>query len=303
MLRTIICLFLFCALWGWPLPVAGEMPCRNTVSSERFTCAGLSEGAMTTVQERPARTVFSPSGFMASPSPAFRTPILFPSAIVDNRAGKRVPGTGAISPDSGPRKVVPAPNEPAWTAGNIATLQEMFPTKQALDAFMRVFYLEAPAYPNTGEYEFVSFDRSTNVYLMITLDWKGDGSFTSLLVVKKEKDKLLAQEVRTGGPSITNLSDIVVDLKNDGRQEVLIPRALGPQDGTMPPAVIPDIYQWDGKQLVQSNGAFKDYYAEVVLPHLREEMAAVSRDKHSASLKLKHKFEAEIDELMKIVNQ
>jgi hypothetical protein len=262
------------------------------------------------VQERPAGAVFSPShfGFTASISPSFMAPVSFPSALPVNRAaaGKRVPGAGPaglISPDSGPRKVVPAPNGPAWTARNIATLQEMFPTKQALDAFMRVFYLDAPAYPNTGEHEFVSFDQSTNIYLVITLDWSGDGSFTSLLVVRREKDKFLAQEVRTGGASITNLADIIVDLKNDGQQEVLIPRALGPHDGTTPPAVIPDVYQWDGKQLVQSNGAFKGYYAEVVLPRLREEMAAVSRNKHSASLKLKHKFEAEISELMKIVNQ
>ena len=310
MLRTVVCLFLFCALCVWPLPGSCEMPCGNRVPSQRLTCAGLSEGAMITVQERPAGAVFSPSrfGFIASTSPSFRAPAVFPSAIPGNRAavGKRVPGAGpagALSPDSGPRKVVPATNEPAWTAGNIAALQEMFPTKQALDAFMRVFYLDAPAYPNTGEYEFVSFDRSANIYLLIALDWSGDGSFTSLLVVRRENDKFLAQEVRTGGASITNLSDIIVDLKNDGRQEVLIPRTLSPHDGTTPPAVIPDVYQWDGKQLVQSNGAFKDYYTEVVLPRLREEMAAVSGDKHSARLNLKHKFEAEITELMKIVNQ
>src|SRR5258708_35490198 len=161
----------------------------------------------------------------------------------------------------------------------------------------------AHACTNNVEYEFVSFDRRTRIYLGIRLDRSGDGSFTSLLVVRKENDKFLAQEVRTGGANITNLSDIIVDLKNDGRQEVLIPRALGPHDGTTPPAVIPDVYQWDGKQLVQSNGAFKDYYTEVVLPRLRDEMAAVSEEKHSARLNLKHKFEAEITELMKIVNQ
>lgn len=310
MLRTVACLFLFCALCVWPLHGSCAMPCRNGVPSQRLTCAGFSESATMTVQERPARAMISPGsfGFMASTSPSFKVSDLFPSAIADSRAaaGRRIPGTspaGAISPESEPRKVVPAPDESAWTAGNIATLQEMFPTKQALDAFMRVFYLDAPAYPNTGEYEFVSFDRSANVYLVITLDWSGDGSFTSLLVVRKERAKFLAQEVRTGGASITSLSDIIVDLKNDGRQEVLIPRALGPHDGATPPAVIPDVYQWDGKQLVQSNGAFKDYYAEVVLPRLREEMAAVSKDRHSAGMKLKHKFEAEIDELMKIVNQ
>lgn len=241
-----------------------------------------------TVQESPARALIFRNGFgfAASTSPSFKAPDLFPSAVSGSRAaaGKRVSGT-------------------AWTEGNLATLQQMFPTKQALDAFMHVFYLDAPAFPNTGEYEFVSFDRSKNIYLVITLDWSGDGSFTSLLVVRKENDKFLAQEVRTGGASITNLSDIIVDLKNDGRQEVLIPRMVGPHDGTTPPAVIPDVYQWDGKQLVQSNGAFKDYYAEVVLPRLQAEMAAVSRDRHSAGLKLRHKFEAEIDELMKIVNQ
>src|SRR5258708_11257308 len=151
MLRTFICLFLFCALCVWPLPGSCEMPCGNRLPSQRLTCAGLSEGAMMIVQERPAGAVFSPSrfGFLASTSPSFKAPAAFPSAIAGNRAaaGKRAPGAGpagALSPDSGPRKAVPATNEPAGTAGNIAALQEMFPTQHALDAFMRAFYLDAP---------------------------------------------------------------------------------------------------------------------------------------------------------------
>src|SRR5258708_28860101 len=124
----------------------------------------------------------------------------------------------------------------------------------------------AHACTNNVEYEFVSFDRRTRIYLGIRLDRSGDGSFTSRLVVRKENDKFLAQEVRTGGASITNLSDIIVDLKNDGRQEVLIPRALRPHYGTTPPAVNPDVYQWDGKQLLQSHSAFNGYHTQDVLP-------------------------------------
>ncbi len=196
---------------------------------------------------------------------------------------------------------------PAWTTSNIETLKKLFPDKQAVSSFVRQFFPDAAVEPNVGEYEFVNFDNSGNVSLVITLDWSGREFYTSLIVVKKLNNKFVNQEVHTGGANITRLGDRIVDLNNDGQKEILVPRLLGPYEGTTPTPVIFDVYKWDGTQLVKANGEFKNYYANIVLPRVESALAALSQGQSTGgptvNIKLKQKFEVEIAELKKIINQ
>jgi hypothetical protein len=97
---------------------------------------------------------------------------------------------------------------------------------------------------------------------------------------------------------------------------------LGKYEGASPIPIVPDVYKWDGKQLVKADGEFKDYYATVVLPRLKTAMAELnqkqvstgtandmnSRDKRqeeaaATNAKLRDKYSREMDEVNKIINQ
>lgn len=195
-----------------------------------------------------------------------------------------------------------------WTSRNIQSLYRLIPNHRTATAFVREFYPNSIPAPNVGEYAFINFGpQEGGVLYLATLDWSGQAFYTTIFIVRNQDGQLAAQAIHTGGASVENLADSVVDLNHNGQKEILVPRLLGPYEGAQPVPVIPDVYLWNNSRWEKDNEAFKDYYAGTVLPRLRSRLRKLKEGQTTtgpeSNARLKAVIEKEIVDVNRIFHK
>lgn len=98
--------------------------------------------------------------------------------------------------------------------------------------------------------------------MIATIDYSGRGFFNNVVIIRKADDQFVYQLLK--GFEV-DLDDVVVNLDNDGKKELLIPRLLSLYRGAKPMALWTDIFKWDGKKYSKANEAHKSFYTKKLL--------------------------------------
>ncbi len=169
-----------------------------------------------------------------------------------------------------------------WTTENLRRLNKLLPDRKTAGKFVTSFFASGTSsgmLPSVGDYGFVSLSGERTLTFLAGIDWSGRAFYTTILVVRNQNRKLIAQKIHTGnGASAYGLMHRVVDLRHDGQSEILVPRLLGEYAGTTPVGEVDDVYAWDGTRFVEDDGAFREYYAKTVLPRLQGTLASLMRN-------------------------
>lgn len=137
-----------------------------------------------------------------------------------------------------------------------------------------------------GQHLFRDLNKDNTYELLATLDYSGRAFYSVLIVVKKVNKRFEYQELRAF--NITNLKKIIVDLDQDGIQELRVEGLFTSYKGVRPTAYWTDIYQWDGKQYVRASENFPRFY-EAEIRELQEKIKVLGENIKKRQQELKGK--------------
>jgi hypothetical protein len=164
----------------------------------------------------------------------------------------------------------------AWTLSNEPALRGLFKDAESTEEFLReVVHVNTNDEPQVkvGDCRFAQLTGDESEQLLCTLS---DGSrfYPTLVVIRNESRKFHYDEISTGGAlDMPMLAKVVVELDPSGARGLLIPRLMGPYQGARPTPVAFDLYAYRGGKLVNVNGQYPEYYRQILLPQLKNELS------------------------------
>ena len=199
----------------------------------------------------------------------------------------------------------------SWNTKNIGALKALFSNAASVETFINEVNPKFAIYSvygeSVGQYEFIDLGNNGEVELLAAVDLTGRKIYDLVYIVQKVNNEFRISDLM-GGEGIFDLKSHIVDLNNDGRKEFLLPRRLAqPKFMVDPRPAIDDVYEWDGTGFRKANASFKNYYRSL-LPGLKAEHEAIVQgnkklvDPSQKDL-LKKKYEREIEEVNKILNE
>jgi hypothetical protein len=120
-----------------------------------------------------------------------------------------------------------------------------------------------------GDFGWFDLGNDGRLELVTTLDVNGRSFFNAFMIYRQDAPgKISFEEIR--GWNIGRLSKVVRDLNGDGREELVIPTPLPPDNWapTVDTPAWPKVYRFDGQRYVDASASFPDFYDREVLPVL-----------------------------------
>jgi hypothetical protein len=159
-----------------------------------------------------------------------------------------------------------------WTGANAGRLGALFHSTHAVGALERQTL--PPGENNDfvrdiGEYAIVDLNNDGHLELVCTVDASGHARFTNLVVFWQQDGQIKRAQMQSDGASISELNTRLVDLKHDGRKEILIPHLLAAYAGSDPVGEIPEVYKFDHGELTNVDREFTAYYRHELLPQVK----------------------------------
>lgn len=215
-------------------------------------------------------------------------------------------GLFSVSVSAGADAVTDNAKSIAWTDNNLAGLNKVFKDTATVNAFIHSLQPDTDPQPNVGEFQLVDLHRDGKVELVVTVAFSR-AFYNHIYVVSRNGDEFELAVISTGGPTVENLKSSIVDLNEDGRKQILVPRALAPYAGIEPIPVTIDVYAWNGSQYDAANAQFGNYYRNVVLPKLyaaldRIQKGQETKDPETMNI-LKNKYQKEIQAVKETIGQ
>ena len=198
----------------------------------------------------------------------------------------------------------------SWNTENIGALKSLFSNAASVETFINEvnpnFAIHSVYGESVGQYEFIDLGNNGEVELLAEVDLTGRKIYDLVYIVQKVNNDFRISDLMAGEG--IKLKSCIVDLNGDGRKEFLLPRRLTqPKFMVDPRPAINDVYAWDGTEFRKANASFKNYYRSL-LPGLKSEHEAIVQGKKklvdpSQKDLLKKKYEKEIEEVNKILNE
>jgi hypothetical protein len=174
-----------------------------------------------------------------------------------------------------------------WERKSIIDLERVLPDSKAVQVFIGEVLASdhhggkndpVGSPPVVSGYKFVDLKGDGEMELVSLLDYTGRMRPTELMVIENRDGHLHTAHLYAGegGLGIGEIQRVVRDIKHDGRSELLIPYALEPFiSPVIPTPHLVHVYVYQNGELVQSDGAFLNYYKGEVLPKLEAELEAL----------------------------
>jgi len=114
-----------------------------------------------------------------------------------------------------------------------------------------------------GEFRFLDLNNDKKYELLVTLDYSGRAFYNTLVIVRKTNGNYEHQKLNAF--NIKRIDDIIVDLNNDGMEEILVTNLFGTYRGINPTPCWTDIYKWDGIRYRLASNEFPKYYEKRIV--------------------------------------
>lgn len=142
-----------------------------------------------------------------------------------------------------------------WSANQIS---DFIHTITASDVQIRV-----------GDFRFIDLLGNGSLELVANADISGRAFFNTVVIVRQKGSAFSFQKLHA--INVESLSDVIADINNDGRQEMLVPTPLTPYlGGPFPQAKWTAIYSWSGSVYLEDSSSFASYYASNIVPTLQQ---------------------------------
>ena len=174
-----------------------------------------------------------------------------------------------------------------WTVANLSKLHAIFPgVKEVADFENQTL---APDDRDdldpqkVGEFLIVDLNNDGHLELICSVDVTDRAFYTDVVVFSQRRGQIVRTDTSTRGANMVDLGSRIVDLKHDGRKEILVPQLLGQYAGADPAAQLPAIYKFDHGQLVKASREFPDYYNRLLLPQLKAKLESLFNEPRSTT--------------------
>ena len=131
------------------------------------------------------------------------------------------------------------------------------PSREAVEAFIQEL-VDSQAQAQVCGWEFVDLNNDGVNELVASLDYSGRLFRNTLVLISKTGDVFRTQSVPAW--NVTNVSDIVKDLNNDGAKKLIVPQPLSDYEGAKCIATWKTVHQWDGNAFVDVSRRFPEMY-------------------------------------------
>jgi hypothetical protein len=120
---------------------------------------------------------------------------------------------------------------------------------------------------NVGDFQFADLAADGNLELVAAVDYSGRGYFNSIVVVHETAVGFGVQQIEA--TNVLSLANSIVDIKGDGKRELLVPISLtGYTSGSFPSDAWTAVYSWSQQTLVDSTSSYSAY-EKSLLPNLK----------------------------------
>ena len=114
-------------------------------------------------------------------------------------------------------------------------------------------------------FQFADLLGDGNVWLIASLDSSGRRFCNTLALIRKQGNDFQVSTIPVW--DVEDVSKVIADIDQDGRQELVLPQALGDYlGGTLCVPVWPHVYGWGGSRFEDQSTRFLDFYRN----HLRK---------------------------------
>jgi hypothetical protein len=163
----------------------------------------------------------------------------------------------------------------SWHAEGKRELLRNFSNVQAVNEFVGGVLpkpQEGDPAPDIKNFAFADLDNSGSLELVCSLSDGGRFYPTVLVVSNVNGEFVYSKAYNGGGMDVPDIDKIIVDTNGHGQIGLVIPRRVGPYQGTRPVPIVYDIYEFKDNHLQRNNLKYINYYRTKLIPGLRSEL-------------------------------